>query len=69
MNPPTFPRSAKRRAGDHAHALLLADACGADPAAVENIVVVDVPDAATVVAGAREEGVSSPSYGTGPSGS
>jgi threonine aldolase len=47
-----------RIAEDHEHARLLADACGADPSAVAtNIVVVDVPDAAAVVAAAREHGV------------
>jgi threonine aldolase len=47
-----------RLADDHEHARRLADACGADPAAVEtNIVVVDRPDAAQYVAAAREEGV------------
>jgi threonine aldolase len=48
----------ERLADDHEHARLLADACGADPAAVDtNIVVVDVPDAASVVLAAREHGV------------
>jgi len=48
----------ERIAEDHEHARLLADACGADPSAVQtNIVVVDVPDAAAVVAAAREHGV------------
>jgi len=48
----------ERLADDHAHARLLADACGVDPASVgSNIVVVDVPDAAAVVGAAREEGV------------
>ncbi len=48
----------ERLAEDHAHARLLADACGLDPAAVDtNIVVVDVPDAAAVVTRAREHGV------------
>jgi threonine aldolase len=47
-----------RIAEDHEHARLLADACDADPSAVQtNIVVVDVPDAAAVVAAAREHGV------------
>ena len=47
-----------RLAEDHEHARLLAQACGADPNLTEtNIVVVDVPDAAAVVAAAREEGV------------
>jgi threonine aldolase len=48
----------ERLADDHEHARLLADACGADPSAVDtNIVVVDVPDAAAVVLAAREHGV------------
>ena len=48
----------ERLADDHAHARLLADACGVDPAGVDtNIVVVDVPDAAAVVAAAREHDV------------
>jgi threonine aldolase len=48
----------ERLAEDHAHARLLAEACDVDPAGVDtNIVVVDVPDAAAVVAAAREEGV------------
>ncbi len=43
---------------DHEHARLLADACGADPSTVQtNIVVIDVPDAAAVVAAARGHGV------------
>lgn len=47
-----------RIAEDHEHARLLADACDADPSAVQtNIVVVDVADAAAVVAAAREHGV------------
>ncbi len=47
-----------RLADDHEHARLLADACGVDPAGVDtNIVVVDVPDAAAVVAAAREHDV------------
>ena len=47
-----------RLADDHVHARLLADACGVDPAGVDtNIVVVDVPDAAAVVAAAREHDV------------
>jgi threonine aldolase len=37
---------------------LLAEACGVDPSSVDtNIVVVDVPDAAAVVAAAREHDV------------
>lgn len=48
----------ERLADDHAHARLLAAACGADPDAVDtNIVVVDRPDAADYVARAREAGV------------
>ncbi len=48
----------ERLADDHAHARLLADACGVDPAGVDtNIVVVDVPDAAAVVTAAREHDV------------
>jgi threonine aldolase len=44
-----------RLADDHAHAGLLAEACGVDPATVHtNIVVVPVPDAPAVVAAARE---------------
>jgi threonine aldolase len=48
----------ERLADDHAHARLLADACGLDPDTVEtNIVVVPRQDAADFVAGAREGGV------------
>jgi len=48
----------ERLADDHAHAKLLAEACGVDPAGVDtNIVVVDVPDAPAVVAAARESDV------------
>lgn len=48
----------ERLADDHAHARLLASACDVDPDTVDtNIVVVDVPDAAAVVAAAREQGV------------
>ena len=48
----------ERLAEDHANARLLAEACDIDPAGVEtNIVVVDVPDAAAVVAAARDAGV------------
>ena len=48
----------ERLADDHAHARLLAEACGIDPSTVDtNIVVLDVPDAPTVVAAAREQGV------------
>jgi threonine aldolase len=48
----------ERLAEDHANAELLAEACDVDPATVDtNIVVVDVPDAAAVVAAAREHDV------------
>jgi threonine aldolase len=48
----------ERLAEDHENARLLAEACDVDPAGVDtNIVVVDVPDAAAVVAAAREAGV------------
>jgi threonine aldolase len=48
----------ERLADDHANARLLAEACGVDPSTVDtNIVVVDVPDAAAVVAAAREHDV------------
>ncbi len=48
----------ERLADDHAHARVLADACGVDPAGVDtNIVVVPCADAATAVAVARAEGV------------
>ena len=48
----------ERLADDHAHARLLADACGVDPSTVDtNIVVVDVTDAPAVVAAVREHGV------------
>jgi threonine aldolase len=47
-----------RLADDHAHARLLAEACGVDPETVDtNIVVVEVPDAPAVVAAAREHDV------------
>jgi threonine aldolase len=47
-----------RLADDHAHARLLAEACGADPACVDtNIVVVERADAAAFVSAAREGGV------------
>jgi threonine aldolase len=47
-----------RMADDHAHARLLGEALGLDPAAVDtNIVVVDRPDAPSFVAAAAEEGV------------
>ena len=48
----------ERLAEDHAHARLLAEACGLDPATVDtNIVVVERSDAAAFVAGAAEAGV------------
>jgi threonine aldolase len=48
----------ERLADDHAHAKLLADACGVDPDTVEtNIVVVPRQDATDFVAGARDGGV------------
>jgi threonine aldolase len=48
----------ERLADDHAHARLLAEACGVDPQGVDtNIVVVPRPDAADFVAAAREAGV------------
>jgi len=48
----------ERLADDHAHARLLGEALGLDPAAVDtNIVVVDRPYAASFVARAAEEGV------------
>ena len=48
----------ERLADDHAHARLLAEACGVDPAGVDtNIVVVRRPDALALVAAARDEGV------------
>jgi threonine aldolase len=47
-----------RLADDHAHARLLAEACGVDPTTVDtNIVVVPRDDAADFVAGARAGGV------------
>ncbi|MDX6368375.1 MAG: threonine aldolase [Nocardioidaceae bacterium] len=47
-----------RLADDHAHARLLAEACGVDPTTVDtNIVVVPRDDAADFVAGARVGGV------------
>jgi threonine aldolase len=47
-----------RLADDHEHAKLLAEACGVDPRTVDtNIVVVDVPDAPSVVDACRDEGV------------
>lgn len=51
-------RHLERMAEDHEHARLLAEACGVDPSSVDtNIVVVEVADAAAVVAAAREQGV------------
>jgi len=48
----------ERLAQDHAHARLLAEACGVDPATVAtNIVVAQKPDAPAFVAAAREAGV------------
>lgn len=48
----------ERLADDHAHARLLAEACGLDPAGVDtNIVAVHRPDVAALVEAAREEGV------------
>ena len=48
----------ERLAEDHAHAKLIAEACGQDPAGVgSNMVVLEVPDAPAVVAAAREAGV------------
>lgn len=48
----------ERLADDHAHARLLAEAVGADPAGVDtNIVAFDVADAPAYVARAREAGV------------
>ncbi len=48
----------ERLADDHAHARLLAEACGVDPATVDtNIVAFERPDAAAFVAAAREVGV------------
>ena len=48
----------ERLADDHAHARLLAEACGVDPAGVDtNIVVVPHADAAGFVAAARDAGV------------
>ncbi len=47
-----------RLADDHAHARILAEACGLDPETVEtNIVVVPRDDAADFVVGARDGGV------------
>jgi threonine aldolase len=48
----------ERLADDHAHARLLAEACGVDPSTVDtNIVVVPRTDAADFVVAAREAGV------------
>jgi threonine aldolase len=48
----------ERMAEDHAHAKLIAEACGVDPETVEtNIVVIDVPSAPDFVAAAAEQGV------------
>jgi threonine aldolase len=48
----------ERLADDHAHARLLAEACGADPAAVEtNIVVLERSDAVSYVERAAAQGV------------
>jgi threonine aldolase len=48
----------ERLAEDHAHARLLAEACGVDPESVDtNIVVVPRPDAGEFVAAARDAGV------------
>lgn len=48
----------ERLAEDHAHARILAEAVGVDPAVVDtNIVVVDRDDAAAFVAAAEEKGV------------
>jgi threonine aldolase len=48
----------ERLADDHAHARLLAEACGVDPSTVDtNIVVVERSDAARFVAEAAEQGV------------
>jgi threonine aldolase len=47
-----------RLADDHARARRIAEALGADPAGVDtNIVVLDVPDAASVATGAAAQGV------------
>ena len=48
----------ERLADDHAHARLLAEACGADPEGVDtNIVVVERADAPAFVAAAKDQGV------------
>jgi threonine aldolase len=47
-----------RMADDHAHARLIAEACGVDPASVPtNIVVIDVPSAPDLMAAAAAQGV------------
>ena len=59
----------ERLAEDHAHARLLAEACGVDPATVDtNIVVVERSDAAAFVAAAAEQGVRVAAVGPTPSG-
>jgi threonine aldolase len=48
----------ERLADDHAHARMLAEACGVDTVGVHsNIVVINHDDPATVISAAREEGV------------
>lgn len=48
----------ERLADDHAHARLIAEACGVDPASVDtNIVVIPRPDAPGFVARAKDAGV------------
>ncbi len=48
----------ERLADDHAHARLLAEACGVDPTSVgSNIVVIPHPDPPSVIVAAREEGI------------
>ena len=57
----------ERLADDHAHARLLAEACGVDPESVDtNIVVIFVRDAPSYVAAARTEGCLSVRGGSGP---
>ncbi|WP_205474673.1 low specificity L-threonine aldolase [Nocardioides sp. SYSU D00038] len=54
----------ERLADDHAHARLLAEACGVDPAGVDtNIVVVERTDASEFVSRAAEEGVRAATVG------
>ena len=54
----------ERLADDHAHARLLAEACGVDPESVDtNIVVIDRPDATEFIARAREAGVAMATVG------